>query len=236
MVDVVQGFPQLPGPLVDESGHVTGVWRYFFVSLWNRTGQGTGALNLQASLDAISSTPGALLYRTLAQWQGLTGSTNQVLKFGAAVPTWGLLDALNFNTQSANRVLAGPTSGPNATPSFRSLVNNDIPVITDSSKIPIKPATVGTSLTATGSNQSDALILTNQWNLISTVAAGTGVRLDNASIGVEIVIFNRGANTLNIYPAVGSQINALGVNNPITLAVDSKMSLYPVTSTQLYGV
>lgn len=235
MVDVVQGFPQLPGPMVDEEGRVLPAWRYFFYSLWNRTGQGTGAIDLQAGLDGISSVPGSILYRSLAQWQASSGTPNQVLKFGAVVPTWGKLDAINFNIQAANNVLIGPIVGAAATPTFRTLVDSDIPVITDTNKIPVKPATIGTGLIATGANQGSALALANQWNELFTVAVGTGVRADNASVGIEIVLFNRGGNTLNIYPKVGSQINALGANNPIALAVAGKMTLYPTSATQLYS-
>lgn len=41
-----QNFPQLPGPMVDpETGQVTQEWRFFFMSLWNRTGASTGGLD-----------------------------------------------------------------------------------------------------------------------------------------------------------------------------------------------
>lgn len=55
------------------------------------------------------------------------GSSNTVLKSDGTDPSWGLLAAANFNTQTANTVLAGPTSGGAATPTFRALVAADIP-------------------------------------------------------------------------------------------------------------
>jgi hypothetical protein len=45
---------------------------------------------------------------------------------GSPVTTSGTLQ-LQFNTEPANTVFAGPTSGPNATPTFRALVTADLP-------------------------------------------------------------------------------------------------------------
>jgi len=59
-------------------------------------------------------------------------STTKVLTSGgsSANPTWAAVSGSSFATQTANTVLAGPTSGGAATPTFRALVTADLPSIT----------------------------------------------------------------------------------------------------------
>lgn len=224
--DVLQGFPNLPAKLVDDNQFVTDAWRYFFVNLWTRSGAAQGILDLQASLDAIGGSPGDMLYRGVVSWLALSpGAQFKVLRMGAVLQSWEFLDGQSFSPQSANRVLASPNGAP-GTPTFRALVATDIP---------LKAVTVATGLTATGTTQGTALSLSSLWNEITTTLANTGVIAANAAVGFELAIFNRGANNLNIYPPVGSQINALGANNPLVAAVNSTTLLYPTSSTQMYS-
>ena len=71
---------------------------------------------------------------------------------------------------------------------------------------------VSTPLTATGASQSTALILTANYSEVTTTAAGTGVRLQVALSGADKTIWNRGSNTLRVYPPVGGTINGLATN------------------------
>lgn len=86
-----------------------------------------------------------------------------------------------------------------------------------------------TNLSAQGTNQSNALLLETVpgcYMVFSTVVAGTGVRLPSASpLRREFVICNRGANTLLIYPPVGSSINGLSVNASVSLSPASSIRL-----------
>lgn len=61
-------------------------------------------------------------------------------------------------------------------------------------------------LTATGSTQAGALQLVPGNTLIEvdTVASSTGVALPTAIQGTEISIYNNGANTLTVYPAIAN--------------------------------
>lgn len=103
-----------------------------------------------------------------------------------------------------------------------------IATASDSSQFQIYPNTAHVGLLrvsyiegleATGSTASDPLTLTAQKNVVATTAAGTGVRVPTASGGgLEISIWNDGANTLKVYPPTGGQINSGGVNIPVTLA------------------
>lgn len=69
-----------------------------------------------------------------------------------------------------------------------------------------------TQATATGMNGAGFAVVT-------TVAANSGVRLDPASGSPDQTVFNAGANTLTVYPAVGNTINNNAVNTGIQIAV-----------------
>lgn len=95
---------------------------------------------------------------------------------------------------------------------------------------------VANSLTATGTVQADALQVTSVLNIFSTVASGTGARL-NSSAALDgqtqrQVIYNGGANTLKIYPATGQKINQLATNSGISLARFTACAFYLVSTTQ----
>lgn len=79
--------------------------------------------------------------------------------------------------------------------------------------------TVSDGLTATGSNQATALQLSSDVNVITTVAASTGVLL--AAIpapGDEVIVVNLGANALNVYPATGGAIQSGATNAAFSVA------------------
>lgn len=98
------------------------------------------------------------------------------------------------------------------------------------------PNRVATGLVAAGTNQGNALVLTTEWAEIATVAAATGVKLIPTVAGSEpLVVVNNGANNLNIYPAVGTQIDALGANNPYVLAPAAQRVFRAFTATQFYS-
>jgi len=59
---------------------------------------------------------------------GLTSSESFINVTSSSVTTSGNL-AFEFNTQAANKVLAGPASGNDSNPTFRALVSDDLPDI-----------------------------------------------------------------------------------------------------------
>jgi hypothetical protein len=95
---------------------------------------------------------------------------------------------------------------------------------------------ISNNLTATGTNQATALSLGANINITTTVAAGTGVLLPNAGslLGTRMIIFNQGANTLNIYPGVGYSIDGGATNAPITLASGKLIEIMITTATTWY--
>lgn len=79
-----------------------------------------------------------------------------------------------------------------------------------------------TALTATaGGGQANALPLPSIMNEIGTVAtAADSVLLPKAYAGMSIIVKNNAAaNSLNVFPFVGDQVNALSANAAYALAV-----------------
>jgi len=85
-------------------------------------------------------------------------------------------------------------------------------------------------LTAAGSSsQATALQLADRiaYFSIDTVGSNTGVALPAALAGVEISIYNNGAQTLTIYPSIA--------NNPVTAAQDTINNSTSTTATTHTG-
>lgn len=91
------------------------------------------------------------------------------------------------------------------------------------------------SLTAAGTNQATALALTNDVNVVSTAAANAGVVLPTPTAGRKVVVVNRGANTLNVYPASTHQIDALGTNAAITVRTNQQMTFIGASASLWYS-
>lgn len=89
----------------------------------------------------------------------------------------------------------------------------------------VSPATAPVpayGLTAAGTTQGTATLLPSlSRNIVTTIAAGTGVRLPLASAAVDaqIQVFARGASPLLLYPGASDQIEAFGVNTPVTINI-----------------
>lgn len=95
---------------------------------------------------------------------------------------------------------------------------------------------VAATVTAAGTASTDAFALTQTVNYISTAAASSGVILPAGEVGDDVWVHNAGANTVKIYPNSGAQINALGTNAAMSLAVNTGCLLKQISSTQWIGV
>jgi hypothetical protein len=99
--------------------------------------------------------------------------------------------------------------------------------------------TVATGLTATGAtSQANSFGLDNaEVAIFTTTAATTGCRLPaSVSPGDVMVVANRGASALLIYPAVGHNINALAANASLSLAAGSKAMLVATSATNWLSI
>lgn len=86
-------------------------------------------------------------------------------------------------------------------------------------------SSTATGITAfAGGGQANAVPLTATYNRVTTVAsAADSVKLPAALAGSRVVVFNKGANSMNVFPATGDAINALAANAAIALATTKGM-------------
>lgn len=208
-------------------------------------GKGTGGAGGTASqIDAIGG-PGA--YTTLGTTQTITGAKtfsgtttftgpvngvgtvtsvglslpNLFTVSGSPVTASGTLTATLAN-QAINQVLAGPTTGVNAAPTFRALVAGDIPALsTDkltSGTLPV--ARGGTGITALGTGIATFLGTPSSANLAAAVTdeTGTGALVFSASPSLTGTV-----NAENLTLSGNLTVNGTTTTiNSTTITVDDK--------------
>jgi hypothetical protein len=77
-----------------------------------------------------------------------------------------------------------------------------------------------------GGGQGSAVALTTEVNRVTTVAtSGDSVKLPAATAGLTIVVVNKGANPLAVFPAAGDAIDGLAANASVT-QMQSSMVIY----------
>lgn len=82
-------------------------------------------------------------------------------------------------------------------------------------------------LTATGSTQATAALLTYKVSVFTTVPAGSGASLPaNAYAVTELIVMNRGVNPLLVYPPPSGQIDTNGFNVPVSIASGASATFY----------
>lgn len=94
--------------------------------------------------------------------------------------------------------------------------------------------TTSAALTAAGTTQATATLAPSRYNIVTTVAAGTGVilPLPVTPFGNEVYVANRGANPLNIYPNTGAIIVNAAANAPVVLPVGQEATFVCTTTAQ----
>lgn len=111
---------------------------------------------------------------------------------------------------------------------------NNILRITDSGNMSISSISLSTkeNISSSGTTISDAAVLSSSINVITNVGANSGVKLQTAQIGQSVKIFNRGTNSLTIYPDSSiSQIESLGVGVGFNLGVNSSVTIVKTSDT-----
>jgi hypothetical protein len=89
-----------------------------------------------------------------------------------------------------------------------------------------------------GGGQGSALLVPAQFNRVTTVgAANDSVKLPPAVAGVQITIANAAAaNSMNVFPATGEAINALGANAAYALAANKTANFYCMVAGQWHAI
>lgn len=97
--------------------------------------------------------------------------------------------------------------------------------------------TFSTSAAVTaGTNAQGQGAMTSDYNVITTAANNpSGVTLPTATTGRRIVVVNRGANAVNVYPASGGTIDALSANASIQIPAAGVMIFNASSTTQWYS-
>jgi hypothetical protein len=95
---------------------------------------------------------------------------------------------------------------------------------------------VATGLSSAGTVQSNATALTKEFNVVSTVNAGQGVRLPAAVAGMAIIVTNATATDLNVYPNTGAAINTGSANAAIVQTARATIQYIATSTTQWYSV
>ena len=90
--------------------------------------------------------------------------------------------------------------------------------------------TVANGLSASGTTQANAYVLTASASEFSSVATGTGALLPVVQIGSAVTIYNDGANPLSVYPQNGGQIGTGSINAPFLIAPGSMASFRQMTA------
>jgi len=175
------------------------------------TAFGTGVQNLLTSGNLTNLSTGSL-----AVSQGGTNVTTLAT---------GISTFLNYGTTSS---LAAAVTGETGTGAlvFGSSPTIDTPAITFSNAV---------GITSSGSTNTSATAITTDINLVTTVAASTGVSLPTATVGRVVRIVNRGANTLNVYPATSGIIDSLAANAAFLLPVNGFVEFLATSTTQWYS-
>jgi hypothetical protein len=163
--------------------------------------------------------PALTLGSALPVASGGTGITS----FGAGIATW-------LGTPSSANLAAAVTDETGT----GSLVFATAPVLISPS-LSAETFSTAASITA-GTNVQGQGALTNDYNVITTASANpSGVTLPAATTGRRVVVVNKGANPINVYPATSAYIDANAINTSIQIAVNGVMEFNASSTTQWYS-
>jgi len=92
---------------------------------------------------------------------------------------------------------------------------------------------ITTGISAAGSTQATATAIYDDVNIVSTVAASTGVILpSNRGAGDTVEVTNLGANALSVYPPSGGNIGTGSANAAFSVGVSKTAIFRQVSATQ----
>jgi hypothetical protein len=183
----------------------------------------TGGGSLTIGVDSINLTSGIA---TAGTYRSVTVDTYGRVTAGTAPTTFS---GYGISDTSANLAAAiSDETGSGA------LVFGTSPSLTTPS---LSAETFSTTANVTaGTNAQGQGALTSDLSVITTAAANpSGVTLPTATTGRRVIVVNKGANPVNIFPASGAIIDALSANASIQLAVNGVMEFNAASTTQWYS-
>lgn len=100
----------------------------------------------------------------------------------------------------------------------------------------IRRSTSG-AITAASTQTQGQQPLTNDINIVTTVGTTNDVvTLPSAEKGLEVRVLNRGANTLQVFPASGDAIDGGSVNAADTIATNTHVTYVATDATNWYSI
>lgn len=183
-----------------------------------------------ADLDSIAALAGTsgLLRKTAANtWSLDTATYLTSLGIGSSTQAWDAdLDAIAaLATTGVLRRTGTNTWALAAETGTGSVVFGTAPSITN-------PAFSISAAVTAGTNAQGQGALTSDINVITTAAANpSGVTLPTPAAGRFVLVVNRGANAVNIYPATGHTIDALAANASIQVPATASILFWCQSAT-----
>lgn len=98
---------------------------------------------------------------------------------------------------------------------------------------------LSSSITAGGTTQGTATLIGSANNVVTTVAAGSGVRLPatpTVSASDRLHVANNGANTLACYPPSGGQLSGNTANVPALIAPKKSADFFCIDGTNYTAI
>ncbi len=175
---------------INLTGNTTGDLMYFDGNNWVRLAPGTDGYLLKSNgaLSAPSWTAGNFVTSV-----ALT-VPSQFSVTGSPITDNGTL-AISWENQSANKVFAGPSTGVDAAPTFRSLELSDLPFSIPTTKITgvaanrlLVTGTAGGAITESAVMTNGQLLIGNTGNAptVASLTGGTGINISNGAGTITI--------------------------------------------------
>jgi hypothetical protein len=233
-------YTSLLGLSLPVQGELSGSWgteiNNGITSLLDSAVAGTATINswTGASHTLTTTTGGANEARSMALLlSGAPGSAATVL-VPATSKLYLVLNSVTGGFATTVKV-SGQTgiSVPNGATML--LYCNGTDIVTAVNYLPGASGSVSAAVTA-GTNAQGQGALTADLNVITTASASpSGATLPTPLAGRILVVVNKGANAVNVYPASGGTIDAIAANSPISLPVGGWMEFNASSATQWYS-
>jgi hypothetical protein len=183
----------------------------------------TGGGSLTVNADSINLTSGIA---TAGTYRSVTVDTYGRVTAGTAPTTFSGYGISDTSANLAAAITDETGSG--------ALVFGTSPSLTTPA---LAGETFSTAVNITaGTNAQGQGALTSDHNIVTVTAANpSGVTLPTATTGRRILVVNRGTNPVNVFPATGATIDALGSNTGISLPVNAMLLFFASSATQWYS-
>jgi len=152
--------------------------------------------------------------------------------------SWLFLATIADNTTTVYTDTASDGSLGVAAPTYNSAMSREIARGIFATSAPTAYSNSMNITAFAGGGQAGATLLTAENNRLAVVATAADSvvlpTLDLTRVGLKIVVRNSGANSANVFPAVGQFINALAVNTALAVAANATTTFIGGTANTWY--